>query len=140
MTMFKNPTLRRRTKALVECAEDALESRLLGYELKSVGELIIALTTHIQDLQSKVDRQAEHIKAISQKEPCANRGGWVRVTERLPENSGNYLVTLIDGFGDIEIWVTPFDSFGWGSTYVGDEVIAWMPLPEPYKEGNDEID
>lgn len=64
---IKNPTLRRRTKELTECAEDARESRLLGHELENVGNLIIAITMHMTDLQNKVDGQAEHIKMLNEK-------------------------------------------------------------------------
>ena len=64
---IKNPTLRRRTKGLSECAEDVRESRLLGYELKDVGNLIVTMTTHMTDLQDKVDSQAEHIKMLNKK-------------------------------------------------------------------------
>ena len=64
---MKNPTLRRRTKELTECAEDARECRLLGYELKDIGNLIIAMTTHINDLQNKIDGQAEHINALNER-------------------------------------------------------------------------
>ena len=64
---IKNPTLRRRTKGLTECAEDARESQLLGYELRDVGNLIVTMTIHMDDLQNKVDSQAEHIKMLNKK-------------------------------------------------------------------------
>ena len=64
---IKNPTLRRRTKELSECAEDVRESQLLGYELKDVGNLIVTMTMHMTDLQNKLDSQAEHIKMLNKK-------------------------------------------------------------------------
>lgn len=67
MSSIKNPTLRRRTKELTECAEDARECQLLGYELKDLGNLIVGMTIHMQDLQRKVDSQAEHIKTLNEK-------------------------------------------------------------------------
>jgi len=67
MSSIKNPTLRRRTKELTECAEDARECRLLGYELKDLGNLIVGMAIHMQDLQRKVDSQAEHIKMLNEK-------------------------------------------------------------------------
>lgn len=62
---------------------------------------------------------------------------WIPVTERLPEKEGQYLVSCDSCFA-IEI-----------ATYINDKgdswfccdwnhpenVVAWMPLPEPYKEG-----
>ena len=53
---------------------------------------------------------------------------WIAVEERLPEAESHVLVTFEDGFvsavgysGDWELWEDSGD------------VIAWMPLPEPYK-------
>ena len=58
---------------------------------------------------------------------------WIPVSERLPEihnYTERYLVTLERG------WVrtarfTEYDGKGWW-TY--DDVVAWMPLPKPYRE------
>lgn len=71
---------------------------------------------------------------------------WIPCSERLPNEYGNYLATMDDG--DVQECTyspeknTPFMRGGW-STCEADgivyldiaEVIAWMPLPEPYKEG-----
>lgn len=74
----------------------------------------------------------------------SNEPHWIPVTER-PDKSGDYLATLIDG---AEKWV---EIIYWNETFggswqavIGDEeyystignVIAWMPLPEPYKGVN----
>ena len=75
---------------------------------------------------------------------------WIPCTERLPEKSGRYLVTR--GFNALfRLWdrvhiVNYSDLMGlckekiWWSGNVGksdfekyDDVIAWQPLPEPYK-------
>ena len=97
------------------------------------------------ECNAMIDGAVEDIKAL----PSAPR--WSPVTERLPEPySGEYLVTINDGsvYTDI-LW---FDSPGDGRRYescfyktdedgygvVCDDVIAWMPLPEPWKgEDND---
>ena len=81
--------------------------------------------------------------------------GWIPVTERLPESSGAYLVRPSDGaledYSDLDaVMIIPYEAdaeaFGWwterfdpvslgciGSDFYEVEVIAWMPLPEPYK-------
>lgn len=55
---------------------------------------------------------------------------WIPCSERLPEKDGYYQVT-IDLNCDIEkfIAVSQFQKGEWEA--IG--VIAWMPLPEPYK-------
>ena len=75
---------------------------------------------------------------------------WIPCTERLPEKSGRYLVTrkfnaLFSLWDKVDI-LNYSDLMGlkkekiWWSGNVGksdfekfDDVIAWMPLPEPYK-------
>ena len=62
---------------------------------------------------------------------------WILVSERLPEiqnYSDNYLVTLKRGGVHIAMF-TECDGKHWW-TY--DDVEAWMPLPEPYKEREEE--
>ena len=73
--------------------------------------------------------------------------GWIPVTERLPEKYGRYLVTLEDEgyrsvmplyYGRIGRISTFYDSDSeYGDIeYCG--IIAWMPLPTPYKGGEEE--
>ena len=55
---------------------------------------------------------------------------WIPCSERLPEDEGEYLVSFDDGFiattgyyeGDFELWAD------------AGEPLAWMPLPEEYRE------
>lgn len=60
---------------------------------------------------------------------------WIPVSERLPK-SGNkaYLVTVDYGLGVTTSCQRFFfnDEIGWND----DSVIAWKPLPEPYKEND----
>ena len=64
---------------------------------------------------------------------------WIPCSERLPED-GRCLVTRYDFvtntcFLDI-LWYEK--GVWWNRLYTGDfSVIAWMPLPEPYKEDED---
>ena len=66
-------------------------------------------------------------------------GGWIPVSERLPTGQTEVIASIHDDSGD-----TPFDytASGWvtddGEYWIVDgeinyHVIAWMPLPEPYK-------
>lgn len=67
---------------------------------------------------------------------------WIPVTERLPQESRMFLVTLVDKEDDYVcidvVWYAhPNDysiEFGeWREVPTGEKVIAWMQLPEPYK-------
>ena len=57
--------------------------------------------------------------------------GWIPCSERLPEKEGKYLVTLdkwnIVSFAD-------FKNLKY-NPHFNAPVIAWQPLPEPFKEG-----
>ena len=56
---------------------------------------------------------------------------WIPVTERLPEESGEYLVAI----GSLICFSWFFkDDCVWSFN----EVIAWMPLPSHYKGGAEE--
>ena len=56
---------------------------------------------------------------------------WIPVTESLPEKEGAYIVTVRDIFGNGYVTREWFYGNEWSYSYV----VAWMPLPKPYKEG-----
>ena len=72
---------------------------------------------------------------------------WIPVSERLPESSGVYIVSSWVSDGEESAILTDanyYDGNGtwyndnrinWGRDLVTDKIVAWMPLPEPYKEG-----
>ena len=64
---------------------------------------------------------------------------WIPCSERLPDDSDSYLITT--SWGDVEqIWFAHKKDYNiteseWRET--DDNPVAWMPLPEPYKGGDE---
>lgn len=96
---------------------------LEGYVSTEKGQALLAkLHSHIRDLESRLQ--------------------WVSVKERLPEESGDYLVLAKYGMevmefitdGEYEPWKPGF----YNSECCWQEVTHWMPLPAPPKEISNE--
>lgn len=62
---------------------------------------------------------------------------WIPVTERLPEEDGDYLVTTSSFYGTT-IFVTT-RNFSDGEWTYDRAVTAWAELPKPFEEGADEV-
>ena len=70
---------------------------------------------------------------------------WILCSERLPEEDGQYLITVKykhvnDNYEDIyaehgEWYDSRWDMFCFGHCGEVEDIIAWMPLPEPYEDG-----
>ena len=65
---------------------------------------------------------------------------WIPVSERLPDVDGEYLITKkCFGWDCKEYYESDIAWYGKkGGWHKADEVIAWMPLPEPYSERREE--
>lgn len=63
-------------------------------------------------------------------------GHWIPVSERLPEEMGTYMTTIDYGKHGLATGQRYYHGrdLGWAD----DCVIAWMPLPEPYKAESEE--
>lgn len=65
---------------------------------------------------------------------------WIPCSERLPSEDGNYLITVEDlrlgHIGEHTVTMADFYAKGkkWNSIV---DVIAWMPLPKPYRESGE---
>ena len=85
-------------------------------------------TDNIEDYR---DLMCESILAL----PSAQPERWIPCSERLPEELGDYLVSIKRVGWNFEEYVEN-DIAYWDDLegfHKADKVIAWMPLPEPYK-------
>lgn len=83
---------------------------------------------------------------------------WIKTADRVPRNNGEYLITYVYGDGTVSVGTAEYDGAHWtihgrdaydayiyerypilvlknGKTPRGTKisVVAWMPMPEPYK-------
>ena len=76
---------------------------------------------------------------IAQLEEKLAEREWIPCSERLPSKDGQYLVYMDYGEMDVYMWAE-----GWNCIrrlngmvtreYEINGIVAWMPLPEPYRE------
>lgn len=87
--------------------------------------------------EEAIDRKAcyetaiDIVKKYSSLEPKNN--GWIPCSERLPVDLENYLVTLEDEYGELHISIVEYGKYTWTNKPPYSDVIAWQPLPQPYK-------
>lgn len=63
---------------------------------------------------------------------------WISVEERLPEKSGDYLISTTHGYVGVAKWgFGLYKKGGWNGN-CKNCIVAWMPLPEPYKAESEE--
>lgn len=101
------------------------KSKIYGYIKRTINPYGKPFNGTAYDLGVKIMDFIENMD--DEKENC-----WIPVSERVPEEmaSNNYLVT-IKGYGvDIANYVSITNE--WYCSGMPCEVIAWMPLPEPY--------
>lgn len=72
---------------------------------------------------------------IKRREPVMR---WIPCSERLPVARRSVVLSTKDWTGEGCYWETTeyhviWKGYRWNATFWDDEVIAWMPLPEPYE-------
>lgn len=82
-------------------------------------------------------RQHEIIDIIEGMPSAQPEQRWIPCSERLPEHGGRYLISVLDGINR-RTTVAPYlprcKAWAMNGRMAYWKVIAWLPLPEPYKE------
>lgn len=120
---------------LDEIANDTAQSFISAYE--GCSEII---SSHMDEIQKcgECSRRQQYMRGY---EDGKKDNDWIPVEEKLPEADGFYLATLdgeICGQEEAFAGLAEFEHGKW----IDDEenykcVLAWQPLPEPYKEGRE---
>ena len=107
-------------------------------ERKLIGELDAWWETLDPRTDSTI---CDVIEAVIEKINDAEKvGEWIPVTERLPEKKGSYLFTTT-GYDCARVLILSFDpddELAVEIARTGVDLAAWMPLPDPYKEDDEE--
>lgn len=124
---------------------------------KQVDDLRDYAKSRRGELARIINGAADTIESLSEKLSARNmecssayyHGGWIPCSERMPENNDEVLVTYtVNGKkhryvetatwydGDEGYWSSPWDEYRVPGTKT--EVIAWMPLPTPYRPEGEE--
>lgn len=122
---------------------------------KQIDELRAYAKDRNGELAKLINDAADTIEELSAKLHASNmerssqyyNNGWIPCSERLPEKPFRCLLTIHTDCGDYVEgdWVCPVAHVWNGKTWNNgnghpielecfEEIIAWMPLPEPYKK------
>ena len=112
--------------------EDEIANHGNEHDVVSFGE------SHVFPLvflaQAYTDKQHEEAKRIAIE--ALEQRMWIPVHKRVPKKNGNYLVTYETSDGTATLRYEAVDHYGpsWLHESKHTKAVAWMPLPEPYKE------
>ena len=93
-----------------------------------------SFSTHDDTYDVVIHCETEEQKKVIERLKSTN---WIPVSDRLPEASGTYQVTCMDGriyrstYAKFQCKLKHWELTGARAYW---KVTAWMPLPEPYKE------
>ena len=106
---------------------EELKKKIADIETQSLAMEGCRPTFTVSDIMDLIDSVEQH---------------WIPCSERLPDKTDDYLCSY-NGCAVVDICEYDPDRNEWGFFYDGgwkvvSNVIAWMPLPEPYAERREE--
>lgn len=105
-------------------------------ELQKLNYEAYEVARHIPDKIGYIHTSNAYANAIGIINQLAEEynNGWIPCSERLPEIDGGYICTAKDVEESLELIYSTYDN-SWMDEFDGEyEVIAWMPLPQPYQQ------
>ena len=121
-----------------EPCEDAISRQAVIYYIK--GHIHEIISESGIDKNEHTNRVLRAIMNGVETMPSVNSQRWIPVSERLPEKNVEVLATTEWGAVTIAEMYSANDWFIHEGTTNActDEIMAWMPLPEPYKAESEE--
>ncbi len=101
-----------------------------------IGEVLVDESKGNITPEQAIRKIKEYMRMMEKPERKEN--DWIPCSERLPDKSGEYLVTDY-GWPTTTVDVVEFFCKNGVSEWVSyDHVVAWMPVPEPYRGEQDD--
>ena len=147
----EGPYYRALSEAIKKLSERTYEDIISRQEvIKELEELNAISFYELNEHSREAYREIKQM--LKELPPAQSEQRWIPVSERLPEPEKEYVLiskkpTKISGSKwSVDIAIRTLDprsgKIQWRDSGFGviqdDKVLAWMPLPEPYKEGEDE--
>lgn len=112
-----------------------------GYSFNDISDALYMAVEALQTppISQRSMYQAGYRQALKDRP----KGEWIPVSERLPRARESVLLAVNHKYGNWVgegcYWETTdnhiiWKGYRWNATYWDDEIIAWMPLPKPYRE------
>ena len=154
-----------RTTDAIRCEEYADVIRQFAKwlkELKDYRERIPSYEAGYNDAKIEIALSGEYERAYERGKQDAEQTRWIPVSERLPEEYGEYMITWTTSHSMVGgkyglLGIAEYELSGeydhennrfkgdwlledYVKNYPNVEVIAWMPLPEPYEPQESEVE
>ena len=124
-----------------ECEQNHRQLAEWLRELKDYRARIPSYETGYNDAKREIALSGEYERAYKRGKSDAEQTRWIPVSEKLPK-AGEYVGNVAKYYivqnehGDMLVARYTHSEY-WEQIYqlkpIGDEIVAWMPLPEPYK-------
>lgn len=112
---------------------DNLKSECLNGEYEpAYGAGALDMANAIKDIIRSLSRENDSEITRSSRDT----EGWIPVEERLPEEAGTYIINALTGERNIVTfakWQNRYKRFDMTGARTYWKIIAWCPLPEPYR-------